>query len=114
LVNCKNEKKVCPEGKCNLLNGVVEESSNILQQDDSFDIVVAEKGEDINWAKLFFQGLKPNMEKWLLKGTKPLIVYVAHVVDMLLRKGFPLEGHQIMWWFVEISCEKDEKNIIHL
>jgi len=54
LVNCKNEKKVRPEGKRNLLNGAVEESSNILRQDDSFLIVVVEKGEDINWAKLFF------------------------------------------------------------
>jgi hypothetical protein len=42
-----------------------------------------EKGENINWAKMFFQGLKLDMDKWLLKGTKPPIVYVAHVVHML-------------------------------
>ncbi len=29
----KNERKVCPEGRCNLLDGVVEESIKILQQD---------------------------------------------------------------------------------
>jgi hypothetical protein len=86
LVSCKNEKKVRPEGKRNPLNGAAKESSNILQQDNSFLIVVAEKGENVNWAKLFFQGLKPNMEKWLLKGTKPPIMYVVHVMDMLLWK----------------------------
>lgn len=52
-----------------------------------------EKGEYINWARVFFQGLKPDMEKRLPRGTKPPIVYVAHAMDMLLQKWIPLEGH---------------------
>jgi hypothetical protein len=77
-------------------------------------LIVATEKEDIKWANLFFQGLKLNMEKWLLGGTKPSIVYVAHVMDMLLRKWFPLEGHHIIGWFMEMNCEKDEENIVQL
>ncbi len=54
------------------------------------------------------------MEKWLLGGTKPSTMYVAHVVDMLLRKWFPFEGHQIIGWFVEIGCEEDEEGTVQL
>lgn len=61
---------------------------------------------------MFFQGLKPNMEKWLPGGTKPCVLYVAHVVDMLLWKRFPIEGHQVIRWFIEIGCEEDEEGIV--
>jgi hypothetical protein len=47
-------------------------------------IVIIEKGEDINWTRVFFHGLKLDMKKWLLGGPKPPIMYVAHVVDMLI------------------------------
>jgi len=75
-------------------------------------IIAVEKGEDINWARVFFQGLKAQREKWLLGGTKPLVMYVAHVEDMLLQKWFPLEGHQIIGWFVKTRYEEDEESTI--
>lgn len=40
-------------------------------------------------------------------------MYVAHVVDMLLHKWFPLEGHQIIGWFVKTRYEEDEEGTIH-
>jgi hypothetical protein len=53
------------------------------------------------------------MEKWLLGGTKPPTMYVSHAMDMLLQKwSFPLEGHQISWWFVETSYEEDEEGTV--
>ncbi len=61
---------------------------------------------------MFFQGLKPNMEKWLLRGTKSCVLYVAHAVDMLLWKWFPIEGHQVIGWLMEVGCEKDEESIV--
>lgn len=61
---------------------------------------------------MLFQGLKFNMEKWLPWGTEPLILYVDHVVDMLLQKWFPLKGHHIIRWFMETSCEEDEKGVV--
>jgi hypothetical protein len=49
----------------------------------------------------FFLGVKLDMEKWLQGGTKPFVLYVAHVMDMLLWKSFPIEGHEVTGWFVE-------------
>jgi len=46
------------------------------------------------------------------RGTKPLVMYVAHVADMLLQKWFPLEGHQMIGWFVKTRYEEDEEGII--
>jgi hypothetical protein len=74
-------------------------------------IIIVENNENINYASVIFQGLKPHMEKWLPRGTKPLVVYVAHVVDMLLQKWFPLNGHQIIGWFVKTSYEEDERRV---
>jgi hypothetical protein len=58
--------------------------------------MVVEKREDINWVGVFFQGLKPDMEKWLPRGTKPPVLYAAHAVDMLLWRLFPLENHKVV------------------
>jgi hypothetical protein len=57
-------------------------------------IVEAKNNEEVNQARMLFHNLKPYMEKWLLRGNKPPILYVAQVVDMLLWKWFLIEGHQ--------------------
>jgi len=58
---------------------------------------------------MLFHGLKPYMEKRLLRSNKPPVLYVAQVVDMLLWKWFLIEGHQSIGWYMEVGCEEDEK-----
>jgi hypothetical protein len=60
-----------------------------------------------------FLGLELYMEKWLQGSTKPLILYVAHVMDMLW-KSFPIEGHEFIRWFVETWYKEDEDDTVHL
>jgi hypothetical protein len=59
----------------------------------ALSIIAMENRENINWVGVFFQGLKLDMDKRSSGATKPPIMYVAHVVDMLLWKWCPLEGH---------------------
>jgi hypothetical protein len=57
-------------------------------------IVEVNNNEEVNKTRMLFHGLKLDMEKWLLRGNKPLVLYVAQVVDMLLWKWLLIEGHQ--------------------
>jgi len=47
-------------------------------------IMEAMNDEEVNWVWMLFWSLKPNMEKWLLGGNMPLVLYVTQMVDMLL------------------------------
>ncbi len=47
------------------------------------------------------------MEKWLLGGNMPLVLYVAEMVDML-QKCFLIERHQPIGWYVEVGWEEDK------
>jgi len=47
------------------------------------------------------------MEKWLLGGNMPLVLYVAQMVDML-QKWFLIEKYQPIGWYMEVGCEEDK------
>jgi hypothetical protein len=60
----------------------------------------------------------PSFETWhgkvATKVYQTTYMHVAHEVDMLLWKWFPLEGHQIIGYFVEIGCEEYKEGTVHL